>query len=305
MGAFNDLSGKVFGEITVLEKDIELSKQKGKVYWKCRCSCGREKSIRADGLKKIQTCGECSKDLLGKRFGLLVVIEKGKIDINGHRYWKCQCDCGNIKEVNGDNLRRGLTQSCGCLHSKTMSERAIDLTNQRFGKLTVIKKASSLNGRIKWLCQCECGNFIEVFGANLKSGHTTSCGCIHSLGEYKIRDFLLKKQILFKTEFVFSELPNRRFDFAVFNNNGKLCCLIEFDGKQHYSYVHTWHKSEEDFLKSQLRDKEKNDFCLKNKIKLIRVPYWELENIEKFLEGIIKEDASVPDMEEAQEIENE
>ena len=48
-----DLTGQTFGEITVLCKDEELSREKKRVYWKCRCSCGREKSIRGDGLKKI------------------------------------------------------------------------------------------------------------------------------------------------------------------------------------------------------------------------------------------------------------
>lgn len=63
MGTFVDLTNQKFGEITVLGKDIEVSKQKGRVYWKCVCSCGREKTIRADGLKKIKTCGECANDL--------------------------------------------------------------------------------------------------------------------------------------------------------------------------------------------------------------------------------------------------
>ena len=118
MGAFIDYTGKQFGEITVLEKDEILSNQKKKTYWKCKCSCGRTKSIRGDNLKKIKTCGECYKDLLGKTFGRLTVIRKGKKDKAQHQYWICECECGNIVEVNSDNLRRGLTQSCGCLHSE-------------------------------------------------------------------------------------------------------------------------------------------------------------------------------------------
>lgn len=31
-----------------------------------------------------------------------------------------------------------------------------------------------------WLCKCDCGNFVEVVGIDLRSGHTKSCGCIHS-----------------------------------------------------------------------------------------------------------------------------
>ena len=52
-------------------------------------------------------------DLVGQRFGRLVVISR--CDNRGNMtIWKCQCDCGNSTEVYGNNLRRGLTQSCGC-----------------------------------------------------------------------------------------------------------------------------------------------------------------------------------------------
>ena len=44
---------------------------------------------------------------------------------------------------------------------------------------------------------------------------------------------------------------------------------------------------------------------MKKKIPLYEIPYWELDNIEKVLEGIIKDTAAAPDMEEAQEIEKE
>lgn len=54
--------------------------------------------------------------------------------------------------------------------------RANNLIGQRFGTLTVIEKAES-SGVTKWICQCDCGNVKTVFGANLMSGRTTSCGC--------------------------------------------------------------------------------------------------------------------------------
>lgn len=56
----------------------------------------------------------------------------------------------------------------------------MDLTNQRFGRLTV----KSLHGRNKsrglvWLCECDCGNFTTCDTAHLRNGHTSSCGCFH------------------------------------------------------------------------------------------------------------------------------
>lgn len=48
----------------------------------------------------------------------------------------------------------------------------------KFGKLTVIRKYDVKNNkRIRWLCQCDCGNIKIVIGDDLKSGHTKSCGC--------------------------------------------------------------------------------------------------------------------------------
>lgn len=60
--------------------------------------------------------------------------------------------------------------------------RKIDLTGQTFGRLTVIRK----NGRskqnvIKWECKCDCGKTITILGGSLKSGRTTSCGCIRRI----------------------------------------------------------------------------------------------------------------------------
>lgn len=56
--------------------------------------------------------------------------------------------------------------------------RMIDLSGQKFGRLTVIEKAGSTkHGAIKWLCKCDCGNESIVIGDELRKGKTTSCGC--------------------------------------------------------------------------------------------------------------------------------
>lgn len=58
-------------------------------------------------------------DLTGQRFGKLTVIKFSKDVQSGKRkrkYWLCQCDCGNTKEVRTDGLTSGNVKSCGCLH---------------------------------------------------------------------------------------------------------------------------------------------------------------------------------------------
>lgn len=54
----------------------------------------------------------------------------------------------------------------------------IDLTGSRFGRLTVIERAPNKNGRVQWVCQCDCGNKVIVSRNSLRSGTTQSCGCL-------------------------------------------------------------------------------------------------------------------------------
>lgn len=58
--------------------------------------------------------------------------------------------------------------------------RMIDLTNKRFGRLVVVQKAAetSMNGNVRWVCQCDCGNRIVTDGYALRKGTTRSCGCL-------------------------------------------------------------------------------------------------------------------------------
>lgn len=56
--------------------------------------------------------------------------------------------------------------------------RAIDLTGQRFGRLVALC-SKSFNGRLKWLCQCDCGNQVWVNTGGLRNGGTKSCGCLN------------------------------------------------------------------------------------------------------------------------------
>jgi hypothetical protein len=60
---------------------------------------------------------------------------------------------------------------------------AKDLTNMRFGKLTVVERAEDYiapmgHKSVCWLCQCDCGNTVITRGSRLKNGHTKSCGCL-------------------------------------------------------------------------------------------------------------------------------
>lgn len=63
------------------------------------------------------------KNLIGCRFGRLVVIERAENSKNGHIRWKCLCDCGKEKIIYSTSLVRGATRSCGCLHNEGNNTR--------------------------------------------------------------------------------------------------------------------------------------------------------------------------------------
>ena len=122
-------------------------------------------------------------DLSGQRFGRLVVLERldDIVQENGRKrsLYRCKCDCGNEKNVRGENLTGGITQSCGCLNKERTSAASIkDLTGQRIGKLVVLKRANEIgDGKVRWLCKCDCGTTKSILADALNDGSTTSCGC--------------------------------------------------------------------------------------------------------------------------------
>lgn len=118
------------------------------------------------------------KDLIGQRFGRLVVCDDAGRTKTSGVIWKCQCDCGSIVSVVAGSLQSGHTQSCGCLQKAWVSKlNYTNLIGQRFSRLLVLDEAERKNGRVSWRCQCDCGNIVDVVSSHLQSGHTNSCGC--------------------------------------------------------------------------------------------------------------------------------
>lgn len=83
------------------------------------CGCGRSKGLKEYNQKE----SEKAKIPIGSRFGKLIVIEdlgfKKHVEGHNRRWYKCQCDCGNVKDVMGNNLKYGHVSSCGkCMSSK-------------------------------------------------------------------------------------------------------------------------------------------------------------------------------------------
>ena len=73
--------------------------------------------------------------------------------------------------------------------------KLIDLTGQRFGRLTVIKRADNTKrGSARWFCLCDCGKSTTAAAQDLNRGHTRSCGCIQIETLLNIRNISSRKE---------------------------------------------------------------------------------------------------------------
>lgn len=65
-----------------------------------------------------------------------------------------------------------------------------------------------------------------------------------------------------------------RFDFVVFNDDGEIEFLIEYQGRQHYEPSSKF-GGKRGFYQQQFNDNKKRRFCALHELKLIEVPYWD------------------------------
>ena len=109
--------------------------------------------------------------------------------------------------------------------------------------------------------------------------------CIQSKGEKEVERVLDLLNISYIKQYRFKNCKYKNtlpFDFFIPSNN--IC--IEYDGQQHFKEGH-FGCSSQDFKEIQIKDGIKTKYCLDNNIKLIRIPYWEFNNIEKILRNNI------------------
>ena len=279
MGKKIDLTGQVFGNLTVL-KDSKKRARNGSVIWTCKCSCGEIKEVLGDHLKRgaVKTCGKCNLsprkiDEIGNQYGKLTVIAEAP-SRNGRAYWLCQCECGKQKEISGTNLRVYGHIGCGC-------GQITDRIGKKYGLLTVLEQLPDN----QWKCLCECGNTIIASGNQLNKGHKLSCGCLKSKGEARICKILtvLNQEFIQEKTFencVFENGTFARFDFYLPQRN----LIIEYDGEQHY----TGWIGKDNLNEIQAKDKFKTEWCEKNQIQLLRIPYYNYENIENIIKNVLE-----------------
>lgn len=305
----DDFIGRRFERLVVVEKVEPYISPKGyrKSRYKCICDCGNEKIVTRNALVTgaTKSCGCLNdekrhepsvlrKDLIGQRFGRLVVIERGpNIIVKSNEQkstWICKCDCGNIVRVRQRNLLKGITRSCGCLIKDVQSEvHSVDISGRRFGRLVAVERVGTYNpgsgsSGALWLCKCDCGNTKIAKATHLLQGVVKSCGCLVSEGEFRVSKILDNNNIQYSQQYSFDGLTGPhggllRFDFAVFRM-GKVAFLLEYQGEQHYQKNTKFGK-----IAREYSDDKKKKYCQDNNITLYEITY--KENIEEKVKEIL------------------
>ena len=117
---------------------------------------------------------------------------------------KIKCSkCGMIRLISFVGFYKA--KSCLCNKCSSIVQgknQRKDLVNLKFGRLTVIKDTNNRkNGRIVWLCKCDCGNYCEVQSSKLIKGYTKSCGCLKiEKSIINITDFNRKRNVFVKAD---------------------------------------------------------------------------------------------------------
>jgi hypothetical protein len=85
-------------------------------------------------------------NLSGQKFGRWVVLSFANIQ-KQKKYWVCRCECGVVKTVQGVNMIRGLSKSCGCLRRQKIQEcnniKKVTLSSAKSSALHALRQAAS------------------------------------------------------------------------------------------------------------------------------------------------------------------
>ena len=190
--------------------------------------------------------------------------------------------CGDIWEVTPNNLLRHNCPNCTRPNYHTNTEKFKERIYRLTGSEYVVL-GEYVNALIKIKMQHTlCGYEYEVMPYAFIDVGTRCPKCASSKGEQSIRGVLDYYKINHHQEFTFDDCRNihpLRFDFSV---NDRV--LIEYDGVQHFQASF----GSKPFSVTQRNDRIKNSYCVNNNIPLIRIPYWEFDNIEYIMKDVLK-----------------
>ena len=199
--------------------------------------------------------------------------------------------CNTYFEQMPSRLINQKIYGCKCNNTKrkTHEDFLEELGSECLSEYEVIDNYINTDTKIHFKHK-KCGAMFEItpwhFIHRANKKYCPICYYNTSKGEIIINKFLEENNIDYQKEFIF---PNskKRFDFYL----PELNICIEYDGEQHF-IAKDFFGGEQGLLDTQKRDKEKNEYCLKNNIKLFRIPYTDFSNINQILNEILKEKSS-------------
>ena len=276
----------------LLSKEYVNSKTK----FQLKCPLGHTIEIRWNDFKNGVRCKFCS-DKYHDKFTYEYVKKYMKDEnyellsteyINANKDILVKCPRGHIFKTRFGRFKNG----CRCrecyfiyennkttIHSYEYVENKLSLEGFK------LLSTEYINAHTKLKIQCPSGHIFEQKYNSFQQGYRCP-HCYESKGERKISRVLDKSNIEYITQYRFEDCKFKNtlpFDFFLPSYN----CCIEYDGEQHYKIIEHFGGLDR-FIDTKIRDAIKNDYCKKNNIRLIRIPYWEFENIEKILIGELK-----------------
>lgn len=289
----------------------EYINRKSKFNCKCKLD-GNEWVTTANSLLKNHGCPLCfSRGIIftknhtlethAERFLKNINIKSPNIkilDINqyysNNRNIDCECMvCKNVWTTKVEHLNNGHgCPECGKISRGLKRRLDYDFIKSEIennGFILLSKEYNNCHEKLEVECVNHPGIINKMSWVDFKSGRLCRlCGI--SKSEKIIESFLIKNKIKFSPEYTFEDckyiglLP---FDFAIFKEDDSLNFLIESDGQAHYNPVRfggiTFEKAEENFKFAKIRDEIKTKYCNEKGIRLLRIPYWEFNNIENIL----------------------
>lgn len=251
---YEDLTGKWFGQLEVIERAEDWIGANGHrhITWRCKChACGSDTVIKGASLRAgyNKTCG-CSQ------YG----------DNETKRMW-AEYQAMSENDIISSGPSKKVGRPAGF---KGGDNTFKDLSGMDFGFWHVIERGDTKKYQrgqiIYWKCQCRCGVVKQVPGRDLRSGASQSCGCMSKISwlEYFTKEWLDMNGFQYDYQKPYADLLGTGgkplvYDFIVYKNDTPVCA-IECQGEQHYRSIKKFGGAKK-FMQQQIHDRLKQQYA--------------------------------------------
>lgn len=205
---------------------------------------------------------------------------------NNHTEFDILCpDCNTIFKK---SYKDHITAKQGCPECYQHKKMTIDIFLKKANYIhnskydySLIKEIIDVDTKVEVICKKSNEIFYITPYKHINREQACTC-CSRSKGEERIARFLNKNNITYESRKTIDLKHKKLFlDFYLFEG-----IAIEYDGEQHFKSICTF-GGDSRLAKQINNDKLKDNYCIENNIKLIRIPYTEYKNIETILNEAI------------------